>query len=152
LPEDLALSAKQELQPAKPAAVIHKSYKLMLKGTRLYSIFKNKCPRCQEGDFFVTSNPYDLKNFSKMNDHCSVCNESFSREPGFYYGAMYASYGLTVLLGLILFVLLVWLAGIDIIIFLVIFSLLVIVLMPVMYRLSRLIWINLFVSSKPRNK
>lgn len=24
----------------------------MLKGTKLYSILFNKCPRCQEGDFF----------------------------------------------------------------------------------------------------
>lgn len=124
----------------------------MLKGTRLYSIFKNKCPRCQEEKFFVTDNPYDLQNFSKMNDHCSVCKESFSREPGFYYGAMYASYGLTVLMGLLLFVIMVWLMNLGLIVFLITFSLLVIVLMPVMYRLSRLIWINLFVSSKPRNK
>jgi uncharacterized protein (DUF983 family) len=120
----------------------------MIKGTRLYSVLKNKCPRCQQGDFFVSNNPYDLKNFSKMHDHCSACGESFTREPGFYYGAMYASYGLTVLLGLLLFVIMVWLLKIGVLTFLIIFSLLVIILMPVMYRLSRLIWINLFVRSK----
>lgn len=80
-----------------------------------------------------------------MNEVCPACNESFMREPGFYFGAMYASYGLTVMLGLLLFVLMVWLLKIEVIFFLITFSLLVFVLMPVMYRFSRLIWINLFV-------
>ncbi|MGZ3898753.1 MAG: DUF983 domain-containing protein [Bacteroidia bacterium] len=117
----------------------------MFKGTRLYSILFNKCPKCQEGNFFVSNNPYDLKTFSKMNDHCPVCDESFRREPGFYYGAMYASYGLTVFLGLLTFIIMVWLLKIDILIFLITFTLMIIILMPVLYRLSRLMWINLFV-------
>ncbi|MCW3077848.1 MAG: hypothetical protein JWO32_2457 [Bacteroidetes bacterium] len=118
----------------------------MLKKSRLYSILFNKCPRCHKGNFFVSNNPYDLKRFSKLNDDCPVCNESFRREPGFYFGATYASYGITVFLGLTLFLFMVWFLKIEILIFLVTFLILLIVLMPVIYRLSRLIWINVFVS------
>ena len=29
-----------------------------------------------------------------MHDECPECGVSFEREPGFYYGAMYFSYGI----------------------------------------------------------
>lgn len=120
----------------------------MFKKSRLYSIFLNKCPRCHTGNFFVTNNPYDLKRFSQLNNNCSPCNESFRREPGFYFGATYASYGLTVCLGLTLFLTMVWFLKIDILIFLITFLMLLVLLMPLIYRLSRLIWINVFVSPR----
>jgi hypothetical protein len=117
----------------------------MFSRTRLYSILFNKCPRCHEGSFFLNNNPY-RKGFSKMNGQCAVCKSSFEREPGFYYGAMYASYGLTVAFGIGLFLLMVVLFDMEVLEFLFTFSAGIIVLMPVLYRWSRLIWINLFVS------
>ncbi len=45
----------------------------MFKGTKLYSIFSNKCPKCQEGDFFVNKNPYKA-GFIKMHDNCQNCH------------------------------------------------------------------------------
>ncbi|MCE3260809.1 MAG: hypothetical protein K0S12_2450 [Bacteroidetes bacterium] len=122
----------------------------MLKGTRLYSILFNKCPRCQQGSFFVEDNPYKLKTFSQMKEKCEVCSESFTRETGFYYGAMYASYGLTVIFGIILFLILITLLQLNIWYFLISYSLSVLLLMPVFYRKSRLIWINLFVGPKKK--
>ena len=50
-----------------------------------------------------------------MHHHCPVCNESFERETGFYYGAMYVSYGLTVGFGVGLFLLITLLLGYDVI-------------------------------------
>lgn len=85
-----------------------------------------------------------------MHDKCQACGESFIRETGFYFGAMYASYGLTVAFGIGLFLLMVVLFDTGVLAFLITFSLGIIVLMPLLYRLSRLIWINLFVS--PRKK
>jgi hypothetical protein len=96
----------------------------------------------------MDNNPYRLRTFSAMKDHCSVCGESFSRETGFYYGAMYASYGLSVIMGIILFVIIVLLLHLDILMFLIVFSVLSLLLLPIIYRLSRLIWINLFVGPK----
>jgi hypothetical protein len=68
----------------------------MIKGTKLYSILGNKCPRCHEGDFFMTKNPYNLKKFDKMHERCSVCSEKFDKEPRFFYVAMQVNYALTV--------------------------------------------------------
>lgn len=120
----------------------------MIKGTRLYSVLFNKCPRCQEKNFFVDNNPYHLKSFSEMKEKCEVCNENFARETGFYYGAMYASYGLTVIYGILLFLLTSVILGLNVWYFLISFSLTVLLLMPVIYRKARLIWINLFVGPK----
>lgn len=120
----------------------------MLKRSRLYSIFFNKCPKCHQGDFFEVKNPYNLEKFSKMNKECSECSESFTRETGFYYGAMYASYGITVFFGLFLFALMVVFFDLDVWAFLITFSLAIILFMPVIYRISRLIWINIFVGPK----
>jgi hypothetical protein len=38
-----------------------------------------------------------------MPDYCSVCGLKFNPEPGFYTGAMYVSYGLSVSLFIVTF-------------------------------------------------
>ena len=63
--------------------------------------FYGKCPHCREGDMFKYPIRKILK-FSAMNDNCPHCGVSFSPEPGFYFGAMFVSYALTV--GLFVFV------------------------------------------------
>jgi len=52
------------------------------KGLKLYSIFKSKCPHCQEGDFFEGS-----RFKANVAEKCNVCGEKFSKEPGFYQGS-----------------------------------------------------------------
>ena len=123
----------------------------MFKSTRLYSILFNKCPKCHKGNFFISNNAYNLKKFDKMHTNCPVCNESYTPETGFYVGAMYASYGLTVAYGLALFVAMVVLFKFDIVVFLTTFCISLLMLVPWIYRKSRLIWINLFVGYKKTN-
>lgn len=115
------------------------------KGSRLYSIFRMKCPKCQEGDFYV-SHPYDLKNAGNVLDHCEHCGLKYSKEPGFYYGAMYVSYALGVALFVTLWVL------INIFfpnmktgwqIFIIIVTSLAFT--PYLYALSKIIWANFFI-------
>ncbi|MDX2173839.1 MAG: DUF983 domain-containing protein [Bacteroidota bacterium] len=117
----------------------------MLKGTKIYSILGNKCPRCQEGDFFISKNPYDLKKFDKMHERCPVCNEQFEKEPGFFYGAMYVNYALTVAVGVGWFILVYLIYGFDPVIYCVSFSIGLLFILPWMYRTGRLTWINFFV-------
>lgn len=113
--------------------------------SRFKSILQMKCPQCQKGDFFV-SNPYDIKNAGKTYLNCPNCDLDFRREPGFYFGALYVSYGMgvalfvTIYLSFILFLpqLSVWWP----IVFISISSL---VLGPYMYALSKVIWIHMFV-------
>lgn len=120
------------------------------KGSRLYSIFKMKCPKCQEGDFFK-SHPYDLKRAGDIYEKCSECGLKYSKEPGFYYGAMYVSYAL----GVILFVAL-WVSfnlffdDLNVGIQILIISLASIFTAPYFYALSKIIWANLFVKSDSR--
>lgn len=117
----------------------------MLEGTKLYSIIHNKCPKCHQGDFFVTKSPY-TKDFIKMHEKCSHCGENFNKEPGFFYGAMYVSYGVNVALGIGLFILMVVIFNAGLLTYLFSFLGLVLVLFPFIMRLSRLIYINFFIS------
>ena len=120
----------------------------MLKGTKLYSIFNNKCPKCHEGNFFIHENPY-VNGFIKMNDKCPHCNELFNKEVGFYYGAMYVSYGVNIAIGVALFVIMVLILNTELLTYLISFFILVIMLFPWVMRISRLIYINIFVKYLP---
>jgi uncharacterized protein (DUF983 family) len=109
------------------------------------SIFSSKCPVCREGDAFISKNPYELKSFDKMHENCSHCGHKFEKEQGFWYGAMYVSYALTVAFSVAVFILTflfypqasVW-VYISMIAFVILF------LAPVTFRLSRMIWMNFF--------
>lgn len=129
---------------------------MTLKGTRLYSILWMKCPKCHEGDLFCERNAYKLSSLTKMHDKCEKCGESFSREPGFYFGAAYVSYALTVALWVACLVALYTFGAIGLIefngffehptTFVVTGVAALIIFLPPIYRLSRSIWINFFVS------
>ena len=114
------------------------------KGSKIYSIIKNKCPKCNEGNFFEDNNPLHLKKVLKMNSHCSYCGFKYEIEPSFFYGAMYVSYGLTVGASIITSVIL-FLLGLNLLqIFISIFIMLIL-FTPITLRLSRLIYSNIFV-------
>jgi len=122
------------------------------KGTKLFSILFNKCPKCHEGDFMVEKNPFKLHKAFEMHKNCSNCNFKYMMEPSFFYGAMYVNYGLTVGISIITFVISTILFKLG---FLESFLPIVVTLIltaPISLRLSRIIWINLFVkySSKTR--
>ncbi len=59
--------------------------------TQFGSIVKLRCPRCRIGRLFPTST-YGFSEPFEMPRYCSVCEQDFYPEPGFYYGAMFASY------------------------------------------------------------
>ncbi|WP_373515766.1 DUF983 domain-containing protein [Persicitalea sp.] len=117
--------------------------------SKLYSIATNTCPKCNVGDFFKTNNPYDLKNFDKTNSYCAYCGESFLREPGFYIGAMYVSYALTVAMTVTAFVGFVLIFDFKIEYVLGGLILAIILFLPVLFRTARIIWINIFVKYSP---
>lgn len=117
-----------------------------LKGKkRLYSILNGKCPRCHEGDFYLAKNPYQAKDFGKNHTHCPKCGYKFEKEVGFFYGAMYASYGLTIAFSVAIAVAIIVLyPSATYIVYIIAILTGLVVLMPVSYRLSRVIWMNLF--------
>ena len=52
------------------------------------AILRQRCPRCHEGRIF--------RGTFAMNDPCPVCGLIFQREEGFFLGAMYISYPVSV--------------------------------------------------------
>jgi uncharacterized protein (DUF983 family) len=121
----------------------------MKKGTKLYAVVKQKCPRCQEGDLFEFKNSYRFKDITTMYKMCRHCDLKYEVEPGFFYGAMYISYGLTVALWAILAVSIFTFYKMSPWLFLGIGIALLLLLMPLIYRLSRAIWLNMFVAYNP---
>ena len=116
------------------------------KGTKLYSILKLKCPRCQEADLFLTRNPYRLKMFDKMPKKCPVCGEDFERESGFYWGGMMISHATTTLIAVIVHIIVYYFAGWDIAPNVISIVAVILILFPIVFRNSRAIWINIFVN------
>ncbi|MEQ8325379.1 MAG: DUF983 domain-containing protein [Vicingaceae bacterium] len=116
-------------------------------GQKLYSILHFKCPRCHKGDVFTNQHPYGIRNFFDMPAKCSNCGLKYEAEPGFFYGAMYVSYALSIIIsGLVWFVLNLFNQPFWIIIWTVIPAL--IISIPPLFKISRVIWLNFFVSYK----
>lgn len=67
---------------------------------KLPAIIKGKCPRCQSGKMF--QHPAIGKHFMEMFADCPVCGLHYEIEPGFFWGAMYVSYAITVGIMLVL--------------------------------------------------
>ena len=68
-------------------------------------ILRQRCPRCRTGRIFRYS---VFRGFPKMHERCSVCDLKFEREPGYFLGAMYVSYGLGIVIIAVFAALLWW--------------------------------------------
>jgi hypothetical protein len=117
------------------------------------SIFGMKCPRCRRGKMFKDSNAYrklSLNHIFDMHENCSVCNQKYEMEQGFWYGTGYVSYALAVAISTSTFVAWWVLIGIGyddnrVLWWLGINAFLLVLLQPWMMRLSRVIYIRFFV-------
>lgn len=85
-----------------------------------------------------------------MPAKCENCGQPYQLEPSFFYGAMYVNYGLTVAIGVMVFVAMSLLKSdwmlYEYLIGIVCF---IIALAPITFRLGRSIWIHLFVKHEP---
>jgi len=122
---------------------------MLKKGSKLYSILTGTCPKCNEGKMYRTKNAYNPSETLKMHEHCSACGFKFQIEPSFFYGAMYVSYGVGIAFAVAAFVISYLFIGTTLkTSFYAIIGTLV-AFMPVIMRVSRNIWINLFVKYNP---
>jgi hypothetical protein len=118
----------------------------------LYSVSKNKCPRCHAGDVFISKNPFNLKTFDKLHDKCSSCGLLYEKEPGFFYGAMYVSYALMVAWFVFTWGVNEFFIGVGAFPYLTFLGLSIILLMTPTFRISRLLWLNFFTRFGEENK
>jgi len=120
-----------------------------MKGTKLYSILKGKCPVCHEGDLYKTKNPYLLSDTLKMHENCPHCHTKFKIEPSFFYGAMYVSYAVGVAFAVAAFIISYFFLNMGRLSSFFVITGTLIVFLPVILRLSRNIWINFFFKYDP---
>jgi uncharacterized protein (DUF983 family) len=118
------------------------------KGSKIYSVVRGVCPRCQEGKVFTYA-PFKSIEFTQMNEHCVHCGQAFEPEPDFYQGAMYVSYGLSSALFLSVGVLMLFFLNLGYVVTFSVMGVIAILSLPIIFRVSRLIWLNFFVSYRP---
>lgn len=100
------------------------------------------CPKCGKGKIFQTKGSILKFEAPVMNSECSNCAYRFDKEPGYFLGAMYISYALTIGELVPVFMLLVWFLPVG-----WIFVAMLIVLLCTMFfnfRMSRILWIHIF--------
>ncbi|QIE59357.1 DUF983 domain-containing protein [Rasiella rasia] len=115
-----------------------------LKGTKIYSIFTGTCPVCQSHSMYTHSNAYNFSETLKMHENCPHCNTKFKIEPSFFYGAMYVSYAVGVAIAVAAFVIAYFFIGLDRLATFFVITGTLLVLLPLILRVSRNIWINMF--------
>lgn len=98
-----------------------------------------KCPRCRKGDMFTTS-MYGFK-LQRMNELCPHCGLKFELEPGYFYVAMFISYGMNVIQMVIVGMLTYFITGnvTDPLLYIMVIFPAVFILSPFNYRFSRVI-------------
>lgn len=122
---------------------------MIKKGTKLYSIFFNKCPKCHEGEFMKEKNMFKIHKAFQMNEKCSNCGFKYSIEPSFFYGAMYVNYSLTVGIAIITFVVATLFFNLSLLESFIPIVVVLLLTTPITIRLSRIIWINFFIKFDP---
>jgi uncharacterized protein (DUF983 family) len=107
---------------------------IITRSQKAWALFQQRCPRCCRGRIYLAG--------FRMNTRCPVCDLLFDREPGYFLGALYISYGMsTVLLLLGLWVGNAWFPDFDLGWLVLILGVLYLPLVPLMTRYARVLWI-----------
>ncbi len=102
-------------------------------GPRIVAALLQRCSRCYRGPAY--------EGFITMHEHCPACGWRYEREPGYFVGAMYASYTLGFAIVMpIWFILMASGASFGTIMAVVLGTLAV--TSPIMFRYSRVLWMH----------
>lgn len=112
----------------------------------IYSTTANKCPRCHQGKVFKNRNPYILRDASKMEETCECCGLTYEKEPGFFFGAMYVSYALMSGIFILIFLADLFFINMEALQLMLFFIFTTAAIFPLIFRWSRLLWLNFFFS------
>jgi len=125
---------------------------MLKKGSKLYSILTGTCPKCQNESMYLDNNLLHVTKVLKMHEHCSHCGLKYQIEPSFFYGAMYVSYGLNVAVGIAAFIVSFVFFEMELKNSFIAIIAAIVLLGPLVLRLSRSIYINMFVSYEENTK
>lgn len=127
------------------------------KKSMLTSMLTFQCPQCRDSHMFENPKTYSLVKLGTNKKHCDKCGVDLQPEPGFYFGAAYVSWALTVaqwvavLVALKVFNALGWIEFAFLThpgTFLITGIVISILLFPYMFRLSRSMWAHFFIKPK----
>ncbi|MGC1631144.1 MAG: DUF983 domain-containing protein [Gelidibacter sp.] len=118
---------------------------MIKKGSKLYSILTGTCPKCNEESMYINPNPYALMDTLKIGEKCSHCQTKYRLEPSFFFGSMYVSYGVGIGFAVAAFVISYFIIGSSLTTAFIAITASLVVFMPIIMRVSRTIWINLFI-------
>jgi len=125
-----------------------------MKKNRLSNALRLRCPVCGEKSMFVNPEPLALKQFGVVKESCDHCGSNLKPETGFYFGAAYVNWALTVAMWVSVLVALMSFNAWDWIefgflthptLFLTTGFILTVILFPYIFKVSRSIWAALFV-------
>jgi len=118
---------------------------MLQKGKKLYGIIHQKCPACHEGAIFEEAAYFDIKKMGKNHDACPACGQDYRIEPGFYWGALYIAYGFSVFVSLLIFLLFFLIFGFSLNASFFLLVIADLILTPFLYKLSKTLWLHVFV-------
>lgn len=121
---------------------------LLRKGSKAYSIFNFKCPRCMEGNLYETRS-FSFKKSFEMYNSCPSCGQDYEPEPGFYYGAMFISYIFTAFFCIGFLLVFHWVFDFSLMASLGMLVAFIAIFFVVIFRLARSIWISANVKYNP---
>lgn len=122
----------------------------MAQRSGLSSILTLHCPKCRMGVLFKSGKISRPGSWFTMHPACPLCKQSFDPEPGFYFGAMFISYGINTALFITAWVALLFIyPHYSLSLLLGILASVVLLSLPFSFRLSRSIWLALFVRFDP---
>lgn len=118
-----------------------------MKNLLVRNVFLEKCPNCGVGAVFENKQP--LFSVPVTKEKCTHCQLTFEKEPGFFIGSMYVSYGLAVFEGIVTFVLAHFLFPELTAVWALVTIIAVIVLLSKKnYKWARIIYIRIFLGPK----
>lgn len=127
------------------------------KSGKLGAMLSHKCPGCRSTSMYANPKVYTWKNLGEMNKNCEVCGINFTPETGFYFGAAYVNWALTVTLWVSVLIALKTLDFLSLIefgflthpkTFLITGLVVTAILFPYIYRVSRSIWAHIHIKGK----
>ncbi len=108
---------------------------------RLGAIVGQRCPVCLRGAVFAS--------WFSSNPECPVCGIHFEREDGYYLNAMFVAY-VAAFLVLIPIALVLYLLDASIGLFILTIGAVLIILWPLIFRYSRVLWLHMDQMLDPR--
>jgi hypothetical protein len=115
------------------------------KGSKIYAMITGCCPKCHEESMYLDANPFNIMKIYAMHEKCSHCKLVYQIEPSFFFGAMFVSYGLGVLIAIFTFLLSFFVFHVNLKTSFIAIVVALILCNTLIMRWSRNIWINIFI-------